>query len=308
MTIVGNVFSFFLEIFRSTSVLGHYFRLSVQFAKTSGQQKFSCSIFWRAKDIAYTGKIGFSVMAQITKLIWFTFSKTFSRLLRWAFKILSKKFSFCCHFTVYGGNLHFLKTTNALLMTISCRSVLINSHYVITIWYSHLYVLIFELIRNKSLLNQRRKFKVSELKNQRLTALNQRKTELISSEMELISAAKRQNSETALFNADYLRGWLSQEANFELELHNFQTVPGEQMKFRHGYCPFCLFFVCNSSLVYSWYLSWYIAIPFCVLFVPIQLIFFVQTFKYFSNLRSTHLIHDWYSPSSSGFIHLKLNA
>ena len=34
---------------------------------------------------------------------------------------------------------------------------------------------------------------------------------------------------------------------------------------------------------------------------------FVHTFEYPPTLQSTHLIHDWCSPSSFVFIHLKLN-
>ena len=47
----------------------------------------------------------------------------------------------------------FLNWRNAILLNVS--SVLISSDYAITIWYSYLYVLMSELIQNKSALNQR---------------------------------------------------------------------------------------------------------------------------------------------------------
>ena len=109
----------------------------------------------------------------------------------------------------FGGNLRFLNTKNAVLMTTA--SVFITSEYVITIWYSHLIVLISELTQCKSALNQRWS---SNFSDQRKSALISHDSELILSESVLfsadvfqvlwISAEKREISETALFNADYL--------------------------------------------------------------------------------------------------------
>ena len=123
-------------------------------------------------------------------------------------------------------------------MTTSC--IIITSDYVITIWSSHIHVLISDLIHSKSALNQRcsalktqcfRATKISDEHHwfrtdslwnspplswilQFWTDMNQRKSELISSETALISsdvlhvlwisAEKCQNSETMLFSADYL--------------------------------------------------------------------------------------------------------
>ena len=91
---------------------------------------------------------GFSVTAQVAKLIWFNFSKAFSCLVGWTLTIVSKNSSFCCHFTELWSKFTFLNTSNAILITIS--SVFITSDYVITIWHSHLHVLISDLIQSKS--------------------------------------------------------------------------------------------------------------------------------------------------------------
>ena len=110
-------------------------------------------------------------------------------------------------------------------MTTSC--IFISFHYVTTFWYSHLLVLVSQLIQSKSELNKR----FSTLKTQYFradsfwisanqccilqfwTALAQRNSELISSKTALISAdvfhdlwisaEKCQMSETALFSTIY---------------------------------------------------------------------------------------------------------
>ena len=131
---------------------------------------------------------------------------------------------FAVIFQNFWGNLRFMNTRNAILMTNLCVSI--TSYYVITIWYSHPHVLISELIHSKSALDKGcsalkipcfRAKKISAEQRwfsleqrwilQFWTALIQRKSELISADVFhilWISTEKRQNSETALLSADYL--------------------------------------------------------------------------------------------------------
>ena len=110
-----------------------------------------------------------------------------------------------------GEKLLFLNTRNAILMTTS--SVFITFDYVIIIWYSHLHVLISELIQSKSALKTQC-FRVKKISTdsklifseialifQFWTALIHRKLEVISSETELISADAFHVLESALKNA-----------------------------------------------------------------------------------------------------------
>ena len=83
----------------------------------------------------------FIVTNQVTKQIWFNFSKTFSRLIGWIFKDISESCVFAGILQNIWRNLHFSNRRNVILMTTSS---------VVTIWYSHLPVLISELIQSKS--------------------------------------------------------------------------------------------------------------------------------------------------------------
>ena len=75
--------------------------------------KCSGSIFLWAKDIIKTRKFGFSVTAQVTKLIWFNFSKEFlvhSDELSIIFETIG---TFTVILQKIGANLRFLNTRNA---------------------------------------------------------------------------------------------------------------------------------------------------------------------------------------------------
>ena len=72
-------------------------------------KNFSCSIFLWAQDFIRNQRFEFFYTAQVTKLIWFKFSKTFSSLLGWIFNIISRNMNFCFHFAKNWRNLHFLK-------------------------------------------------------------------------------------------------------------------------------------------------------------------------------------------------------
>ena len=80
-------FNFFCEIFKSTSSRGTWIN-------PIGEKKWTTKHLelnlFTARDITSTRKFGFSVTAQATKLIWFKFSKSFSRLVVWSFEIISK--------------------------------------------------------------------------------------------------------------------------------------------------------------------------------------------------------------------------
>ena len=51
--------------------------------------------------ITYTGTFRFTATAQVTKQIWFNFSKTFLRLQGWNFKIIPRNLSLCRQFAEF---------------------------------------------------------------------------------------------------------------------------------------------------------------------------------------------------------------
>ena len=184
--------------------------------------------FSRAKDKTKSRKFGYFVTAQVTKMIWFKFSKAFSRLVAWVSKFITKILSSFGQFIEYWG-------TFTLYWIRGCHSFdqfkrFVTSNYAITTWDNHLNVRISKLIQIKSVPNQRfsalktlcfrakkisteqRWFRADSHWNgadvfQFWTALNQRKTELISADVFhilWISAENCQKFETALFSADYL--------------------------------------------------------------------------------------------------------
>ena len=67
--------------------------------------------------------------------------------------IILKILSFAVILQKIGDIYIFFNTRNVILMTISC--VIITSDYVIAISYSHLHLLLSDLIQSKSALNQR---------------------------------------------------------------------------------------------------------------------------------------------------------
>ena len=102
------IFHFFssFNFFEVPQFRGIWLWLSTQFAKRSEQQKNSCS--YRPKMSHKLDFFGFIVTAQVTKQIWFNFSKPFLRLEGWLFKIIPRNLSFWCEFAEFRGNLPFL--------------------------------------------------------------------------------------------------------------------------------------------------------------------------------------------------------
>ena len=95
----------FSELFNSTSISRHNILIfSINYEK-SEQHKFSSSIFLLAKDITKTR----IESAQATKLIWFSFSKEFSRLVGWTFEIISKNMSFYGYSKEYWGKFTYFE-------------------------------------------------------------------------------------------------------------------------------------------------------------------------------------------------------
>ena len=76
--------------------------------------------------------------------------KNYSRLVGWNFRTISEQLNFCCHLTKIWGKFTIFNTRDSILMANSI--VFITPDYVITIWYSHLLVLISELNQSKSVL------------------------------------------------------------------------------------------------------------------------------------------------------------
>ena len=105
--IFGFIFHF-LEIFNYISISRQKFLFSTKFVKINQKQNLFVSIISRSENMP-TRKFGFSVTAQLTKLIGFKFSKTFSRLVGWTFKIISRNLSFRYHFGGNWGNLLLIK-------------------------------------------------------------------------------------------------------------------------------------------------------------------------------------------------------
>ena len=60
-------FQFFFVIFRSTSILRHI----IQIFSPTWRKQFKCLVFLLAEGLTITWKFGFSVNAQVAKLIWF---------------------------------------------------------------------------------------------------------------------------------------------------------------------------------------------------------------------------------------------
>ena len=69
--------------------------------------------------ITISRMLGFSVTAQVTELVWFNFSKTFSCLVGSPLKIISENSSICCHITEYSGKYTFFENEVFILMTTS---------------------------------------------------------------------------------------------------------------------------------------------------------------------------------------------
>ena len=87
MIMFGNFFNFFSKNLEVPQFWPTWFRFSSLFAKRSKETtEIRCSTFLRAKYITKTRRFGISVTAQVTKLIWFNFSKASSRLVGWTFK------------------------------------------------------------------------------------------------------------------------------------------------------------------------------------------------------------------------------
>ena len=115
------------------------------------------------------------------KTVMVQFFKSISPFSRMNFHNHLKNFEFLLSFyELLKEILQFLNERNALLMTTS--SVFIISDNAISLWYSHLPVLLWQLSQSKSPLNQRLKPNVSEL---RKIATNSAYSELTLSETEL---------------------------------------------------------------------------------------------------------------------------
>ena len=79
MTIVGFFFTMF-KFSLSTSISRHIILVFSPVYEKKWATKIYFSIFVQAKDITNTWIFAFTVTAQVTKQIWFNFSKTFLRL------------------------------------------------------------------------------------------------------------------------------------------------------------------------------------------------------------------------------------
>ena len=99
------IFQFYSKIlfiiFEASQFWGTWFLFSAQYTKSSEQQKFTCSIFLQAKDIIKTWIFGFVVTAQVTKQIWFNFSKNVFAFSGMNFQDYLEKLSFHCHFVIH---------------------------------------------------------------------------------------------------------------------------------------------------------------------------------------------------------------
>ena len=73
-------FTLFIKIFLSTSISRHIILVFNPVYEKKWATKIFFSIFVQDKDITHTRIFGFTVTAQVTKQIWFNFSKTFLRL------------------------------------------------------------------------------------------------------------------------------------------------------------------------------------------------------------------------------------
>ena len=60
------------------------------------------------------------VVTQVKTLIWFKFSKTFSRLVEWIFKSAAENLNFCCNSADFFENSSFSNTGNAVSLIILC--------------------------------------------------------------------------------------------------------------------------------------------------------------------------------------------
>ena len=108
-------------------------------------------ILLEGKDITNLENLGFCYCSSNKTDKVKNFQSKFSGM---KFQEYFKKFEFRCSFAEFWGKIYnFFNYRNAILLTTSC--VFIISDYIITFWYSHLYVLISELIQNKSAPNQR---------------------------------------------------------------------------------------------------------------------------------------------------------
>ena len=102
-------FVFFRNFQKYFSFEAHITDFQRNVQKRTEQQKFSHSIFFQAWDKPTTRKVAYSAKTQVTKLIWFNFSKAFSHVVGWTFKLIWNSLSFWCHFTEDWGNLHVAK-------------------------------------------------------------------------------------------------------------------------------------------------------------------------------------------------------
>ena len=94
------IFSIFFEIFRNASILSPNLR-------SNANNKNIVVQFSHGPKVR-SPKVGFSVTAQITKLIWFNFSKPFSHLVGWTFKIIFWKIEFLLLFYRILRKVYFL--------------------------------------------------------------------------------------------------------------------------------------------------------------------------------------------------------
>ena len=73
-------FSLFFKIFLSTSISRHIILVSTPFYENNRATKIYFSNCVQANNIKHTWIFGFTLTAQVTKQIWFNFSRTFLRL------------------------------------------------------------------------------------------------------------------------------------------------------------------------------------------------------------------------------------